>query len=198
MRNDSLGNDPRAIWQDQPTEASVLTLEKIKQKVRELHAETHRQLLGSLIVPIIAVAFYGVGMTQLRDPTLQPLYAFVIAWSLAGLYFLNRGMWTRAMPGDAALDTGLEFYRREVERRRTYFRRVVLWSFGPVVMALAALILSAVKVGILTRGTFPNAAPFLTLVVVWIAAYGTLRIRGQRKLRREIDELNDIERQKSE
>jgi hypothetical protein len=37
--------------------------------------------------------------------------------------------------------------------------------------------------------------PFLTLVVVWIAAYLVVRMRDQRKLRREIDELNDIERQ---
>jgi len=98
------------------------------------------------------------------------------------------------MPGDAPLSTGLQFYRREVERRRAYYGRVLLWSFGPVLMAIAALILSAVKAGILNRGTFPKAMPFLTLTVVWMAAYLVIRMREQRKLQREIDELNEIER----
>jgi hypothetical protein len=53
MRNDSIGNDPRTIWQNQPMEPSAMTLERIRQKVQELHAETRRQLLGSLIVPLL-------------------------------------------------------------------------------------------------------------------------------------------------
>jgi hypothetical protein len=44
-------------------------------------------------------------------------------------------------------------------------------------------------------GIFPNATPFLTLVVVWIAAYFVIRVREQRELRREVDELDDIERE---
>lgn len=169
-----------------------MTLEKIRQKVRELHAKTRRQLLGNLVVPLVAVAFYGFGMKQI--PALQPVFAMVIAWSLAGLYFLNRGMWSAAMPGDAALSTGLEFYRREVERRRYLFRRLLMWSFGPVLLALATLIFSAVELGILNRSTFPKAMPFLTLVAVWIAGYFVMRMREQRELQREIEELKEIER----
>jgi preprotein translocase subunit YajC len=37
--------------------------------------------------------------------------------------------------------------------------------------------------------------PFLILVVVWIVAYFMMRVGQQRELQREIDDLNDIERQ---
>jgi hypothetical protein len=195
MRDDSPENDPKTIWQNQPTEPSVMTLEKIRQKVRELHAKTRRQLLGNLAVLPIVVAFYAFGIKQF--PALQPLFALPIAWSLAGLYFLNRGMWSAAMPGDAALSTGLEFYRREIERRRYLFRRVLLWSFGPMLLAIGTFILAIVKIGVRDRGIFPNAMPFMTLVVIWIAAYFVIRMREQRELQREIDELNDIERENS-
>jgi hypothetical protein len=103
-------------------------------------------------------------------------------------------MWSAAMSGDAALSTGLEFYRREVERRRFFFRRILLWSFGPGMLAIATLIVSGVRIGILNRSTFPKAMPFLTLVAVWVPAYFVMRMRQQRELQREIDELNDIER----
>ena len=170
-----------------------MTLEKIRQKVRELHAKTRRQLLGNLAVLLVVVAFYGLGTKQF--PALQPLFAFPIAWSLAGVYFLNRGMWFGPMSEDAALSTGLESYRREIARRRNLFRRVLLWSFGPVLLAIGTFILALVKVS--DRGIFPNAMPFMTLVVIWIAAYFVIRMREQRELQREIDEPNDIERENS-
>ena len=99
------------------------------------------------------------------------------------------------MPGDAALSTGLEFYRREIERRRHLFRRVLLWSFAPVLLTFGAFILTLAKIGVGDGGIFPNAMPFMTLVVIWIAAYFIIRMREQRELRREIDELNEIERE---
>jgi hypothetical protein len=193
MRDDLPENDPRTIWQDQLTEPSVMTLEKIRQKVRELHAKTRRQLVGNLAVLLFVLAFYGFGIKQF--PALQALFLFAIAWSLAGLYFLNRGMWSATMPGDAALNTGLEFYRQEIERRRYLFRRVLLWSFGPVILAIGTFILILAKIEVKGRGIFPNAVPFVALVVVWIVAYFVIRMREQRELQREIDQINEIERE---
>jgi hypothetical protein len=191
MPDDFPEKDPRTIWQNQPTEPSVMTLDNIRKKVRELHAKTRRQLLGNFAVPLIIVAFYAFGIRHF--PGLQPFFAFAIAWSLAGLYVLNRGMWSAAMPGDAALSTGLEFYRREIERRRYLIHRVLLWSFGPVLLAIGTFIVVLAKIGGGDKGIFPNAMPFMILVVIWIAAYFVIRMREQRELQREIDDLNEIE-----
>lgn len=170
-----------------------MTIEKIRQKVRELHTKTRRQLLGNLAVLLLVVAFYGIGTRQF--PELKALLALPIAWSLAGLYFLNRGMWSRAMPGDEAWSTGLQSYRREIARRRDLYRRVLLWSFGPVLLAIGTFILALVRVS--DRPIFPNAMPFMTLVVIWIGAYFVIRMREQRQLQHEIEELNAIERENS-
>lgn len=48
-------------------------------------------------------------------------------------------------------------------------------------------------VGTTERGIFPNGLPFLMGVVVWIIAYFVIRVREQRELQRESDELNDLE-----
>src|ERR1700733_13268861 len=103
MRNDSPPNDPRAIWQNQPTEPSIMTLEKIRQKTRELHAKTRRQVIGNLIVPLAVFAFAGYGIAKFHNAGLRTVFACAIVWSLAGQYFLNRGMWSAMLPGDAAL-----------------------------------------------------------------------------------------------
>ena len=193
MQDDLQDKDPRAIWQNQPTEVSEVTLEKIRQKVRDLRAKTRRQLLGNLSLLLVVGFFYVFDVKQSLG--MQPLFLLAIAWSLAGLYFLNRGMWSMAMPGDAALSTGLEFYRREVERQRYLFRRVLMWSFGPVLLAIGAFIAALSKVITKDWKIFPNAMPFMTLVVIWIAAYFVIRKRERHILQREIDELKTIEKE---
>jgi hypothetical protein len=184
-------NDPRKVWQSQPTESSIMTPEKIRQKVRNLDRRTRRQLLGNLAVALVAPAFYGLGLK--RVPQLVPLLVFAFAWSLAGLYFVNRRMWPRAMPEVAGLNTGIEAYRRAIERRRYLIRRTLLWSFGPVILVIGAFIAGLAKLAG-DRSLFPNALPFLSLVVIWIVAYFIIRMREQRELQREIDELREIEK----
>ena len=197
MRNDSPEIDPQRIWQGQPAGSSQVTLEKIRLKMRELHAKTRKQMLGTLVAPLAAVFFYIFEAKEfpfLRD-VLQPLSILALIWSFAGLFFLNRGMWPLELPPDAGLTTGLDFCRREIERRRLLLRRVLFWSFGPVLLCLATVILALVLAGTKDRSIFPNGLPFLALVAAWIVGYFVVRLREQRELQREIDELNQIGRE---
>ena len=195
MRDDFPENDPRKIWQDQPKEISTVTLKMIRMKVQDLHAKTRRNMLGIWAGPLAVGGFsaYGIKLVHGVFPVLEVTFVIAIVWSLAGVYFFSRGMWSAAMPGDAALSTGIEFYRREIERHRALYGRVLLWSLGPIVLALAAFILFLVIVG---RGEiFTKGLPFLILIVIWFGAYFFLRMRAWRDLQREIDDLKDIESQ---
>ena len=197
MRNDLPGNDPKAIWQDQPTEVPRMTLEKIKQKVRESESKRRRGLFGSVVVMLEVIAVSSFGIVRAQNDGLRLLFALAIAWALAGQGFLHRGMWPQAnLQTDATLDTGMVFYRRELERHRSLTRRGLQWSFGPVVLSIVALI--AVLLGMggnhLSRSMLISMMPFTTLFVVWIFAFFLLRARQHRKLLREVDALNEIER----
>ena len=175
-----------------------MTIERIRHKVGELHAKTRRQMLANLVVPLVVVALCGFGMKQFPHPGLRSLFAFAIAWSLAGVYFLNRGMWPVILPLDAASSTGLESYRREVERRRSLDGRILLWGFGPMVFAVATLIVLILTLGTESGMRLQQAllkmTPFLTLLAIWFVGFFVIRMRQQRDLQREIDELNSIEK----
>ena len=198
MRNDSSGNDLKTIWRNQPTEPSAMTLEKIRKKTEELNAKTRRELIKGIAGPLTVVAICGFCI-RFPDPGLRAILAFAVAWSLIGQYFLNRGMWSPALPGDAALSTGLESYRREVERQRSLFSRIMLWQFGPLVFAVAILVVVITSLGtgnggMLLKETLLKMSPFLTLTAIWIVAVFVIRMRQQRELQREIDELKEIDR----
>jgi hypothetical protein len=189
----------RAVWQSQPTVTSTMTMKLIRSKARDLQAKTRSQLLGTAAAPLAAAFLYAFGIREFPalEHVLHPLFAFALVWSLAGLYFLSGGMWSSVMPGDAGLSTGLEFCRGEIKRRRYLLRRALLWSLGPVLLAIGTFILALAMIGTKDRGLFPNGLPFLALVVIWLLGYFVMRAREQRELKREIDELNDLEKDNS-
>ena len=195
MQNDSPESGVRTVWLNQPTEKPTMISKLIEQRSRELRAKTLRKLIGTVAFPLAAGLFYAYSMKEfpaLRQ-VLQPPFAFAVAWGLAGLYFLNRGMWSAVMAGDIGLNRGLEVCRQEIERQRDLVRLSLVWSFGPLMLAVATFVLGLAMVSTRERGIFPNGLPFLVLMVVWIVSWFVIRFREQRGLQREIDELKDIE-----
>jgi hypothetical protein len=195
MQNDSPENGVRTIWLNQPTENPTMISKLIEQRSRKLSANTRRKLIGTVAGPLVAGILYAYSMKEfpaLRQ-VLQPPFSFAVAWGLAGLYFLNRGMWSAVIPGDVGLNTGLEVCRLEIERQRDLVRRLLVWSFGPAMLAIATFVLALAMVSTRERGIIPNGLPFLILMVVWIVSCFVLRLHEQRGLQRELDELKDLE-----
>jgi hypothetical protein len=184
-----MANDPKQIWQHQPTEQSTMTLEKIQTKVRELNARTRQDLIKAIVSPVLVAVISCLAFAAMHNQAQRWVLAFAFAWSLAGQRALHRGMRLATLPGDAAMTTALDYYRREVERRRALYRRGLLWSFGPIVLALAAFCIPFTR----NPELLPNALPFMALVVFWIVAFFILRMRIQKDLQHEIDDLKNIE-----
>ena len=168
-----------------------MTLDKIRQKTQELHAKTRREVLGRMITPWLVVGVSAYLIAHIDGAVPRAVFAFAIVWCLAGQYFLNRGMWSAMLPGDAALSTGLESYRREVQRRRYLSGRFLLWTFAPLVLAL---IVPVVSFGIRNPGTLLKMIPYVPLLVIWIVIILVMKMRDRRELEREINDLSDLER----
>jgi hypothetical protein len=195
MQDDSPENGVKTIWLNQPTEKPIMISKLIEQRSRTLRAKTRRGLIGTVAGPLAAGFFYAYSMRAfpaLRQ-VVQASFAFAVAWGLAGLYFLNRGMWSAVTPGDLGIKTGLEVCRLEVERQRDLVRRSLVWSFGPTMLATATFILALAMVSPGAQGIIPNALPFLIVLVVWMVSFFVIKLRQQRELQREIDELRDLE-----
>jgi hypothetical protein len=189
MPNDLPNGDPKDLWQNQPTERPSMTLKLIRSRARQLHAKTRRKFIGTLTGPIVVLLLSAFWIRTPLRQVLGPLCAFAFVWSLIGVYFLNRGMWSGEMPGDADPRTGLAFCRRELERQRDQGRRTLLWLFGPVVMAIGTFIFGL----LIVAPSLSPILPFLIIVLLWIVSFLMLRLRGLRQLQYEIEELNDLE-----
>ncbi|MBN9660194.1 MAG: hypothetical protein J0H49_18545 [Acidobacteria bacterium] len=196
MRNERPGDKLKAIWHDQPTEMTAMTSKLIQMRARDLRAKTRKKLIGTIAGPIAVGVCYALGLWLFprHASMLHPLFLLALGWSLCGLYFLNRAMWSSVVPGDAGPLTGLEFCRAELGRRRQLLGRLLLWSLGPLLLSLGTFILAIGLSGTPGHSLLPNGLPFLVLTAVWIVVYFGLRVKEQRELRMEIEELEEIGR----
>jgi fatty-acid desaturase len=193
MRADFYEDDPKTIWQSQGTEISKMSSVLLRQKARELQARRRRQVFGTVVVPVVVAFFYAFCVEEFPhlQPILHSLFVFALIWSVTGLYFTNRGKLWREMPEDAGFSTGLAFCRRAIEQQLNYFRRSLLWSLGPILLAIGTFIVAvAVRTSL-----FPKGMPFIALLVVWIASYLSIWVRQHRNLQHELDELREIDRE---
>jgi type II secretory pathway component PulM len=186
-----LPNDPKQIWQNQPREMSGKTLEKmIQRRARELNAKTRGELITMVALLLLTVAFSVFGIVKAHGPIQRIAFAATIVWALASLYAVNRGMWSRMLPGDAGVTTGLQFYRRELAQRRSLLGRSWGWTLGPLLLPIATFFAPLVS-----REQLPKILPFVSLLVVWIVAFFLIRVHTRKGLQCEIDELDEIEKE---
>jgi hypothetical protein len=176
-------SDPQQLWKNQPEqEAIAMNLDEIRRRVEALRKKTKKELTNNVAVTGAVALLAGVGLFRTHDPIQQAGFGLALVWALAGLYFVNRGLWET----EAGAMPGVETYRLEIERRRSLFHRSIKWLFGPTVLASAMLGLP----GVTAAGINQKAAPFFVLLASWIVAYFYMRSQGIDCLQREIENLN--------
>ncbi|HEX3878308.1 MAG TPA: hypothetical protein VHW24_15055 [Bryobacteraceae bacterium] len=183
-------NDAGTIWRNQPEEEVTVQLEQfIHRRTMEIHSSTRSEILMSIGA---AVFFFVVIMLRTPapgDPLLDIGLVALVVWAAAVLYVFRRQFWPRASSRpDATATTGLEYYRKELERRRDHLRIEWLWH-GP--LFLASLILIAVIFGRSFVGwaSLRSAAPLIALLAAWFVFGVVRRLRQARELQRQIDEM---------
>ncbi|HLY41265.1 MAG TPA: hypothetical protein VKR52_08625 [Terracidiphilus sp.] len=185
-------NDPQKLWQNQPREETTLTLKLIRQRAQELHTRTRRELLSNLaMIPVVAAGAW-LGFIETHDSGFRSVLVAALVWAVAGQYLVHRGMGSATAPERSALMTGLDFYRREITRRRNLLARFLQWTVGPIILCIGTLIL--LFSGMARAVGKPGAVlPFTTLGVIWFVLVLVLRSRHQRELKAELDLLNQME-----
>jgi hypothetical protein len=192
MSDQTRAKDVGTIWRNQPEEELAVNLEQIvKRRTEELSSSTRSEIVMSVGA---ALLFVGV-MVWRFAPTYERLqevgFAAVIAWTVISMYRFRGRIWRRnpSRP-DAIAATCLEYYRKELERRRDHLTNAWLWH-GPLFLACATFI------AILTRGKalqpFRNVVPLVVLLAVWTGFGIWRRYRQARELQREIDELEPLD-----
>jgi hypothetical protein len=187
MPDDSKPNDPGTVWRDQPAETLPVSLDT---RARQLYASTRSEILMSLCAALLLIGVVAWRFNAERHRVPLLVLAAGVLWVLVSLYWFRDRIWPKQPAGgDALAATGIEHYRRELQRRRDHLRNEWLWH-GPLVLACAAL--AAIYMGDLFVAwrRLESVLPLLVLLAVWTVFSIGSRRRQARAIQREIDGLD--------
>jgi hypothetical protein len=197
MPDNLQSDDPRQLWQGQVLESNRISLALIRQRAQMLQNRGKSQALGRLTTPVVIGLLYLFSVKSFSGQwsPLHPLFAVALAWGITGAYFLRRSDSSKFTASNAGFSDGLKFCRDEVERQRRHLRGTLQWTFAPILVAIASFLLALAEVS--SAAMFVRATPLISLVILWIGAYFLLRMRQDRALRRELEDLAELENERT-
>jgi hypothetical protein len=190
MPDSTRSKDPAALWKAQPEEKRQVNLEQIvNRRTEELHASTRSEILMSIGAAVLFAVVMAWRIAPGGDRLLEAGLAAVIGWAAISLFWFRRWIWRREPPRpDAVAASGVDYYRKELERRRDHLRNEWLWH-GPLLLACLILVAILTSRSHLGFDRFASALPLIALLALW-TGYGLWRrLRQAKELQREIDHL---------
>jgi len=180
-------NDIHRLWQDQPAEKALMTVEDIRNRAGRLESKVGsrnlREYAGAAFLLIACVVF---GWRE-KNVTVLIGGAFMMLAAAYISYHLRRFGAVRSMPSDLGLKDCLNFHRAELVRQRDLYLGVWQWYLLPLVPGAALILIGRVvehpERKWLTLGV---ALGFVATVVI----LGKLNERVARRVQGRIDDLD--------
>ena len=188
-------NDPRNIWKNQPTEAFKMSADELRRKSQQRQRKDRFVAVYSIISGLILFVFFAWTFARVHNEVVPHIGVGVMSlWGIYYAYQAYKWFWQERLAPDAALNTTVQSYRSELEKRRDYGRHI--WSrlglpFG--LLGLAMVIVPGLIKSLDAPRLLLSFVPFFVLFAIWCAIYFPMRKRGQQKLQQEIEELRVFE-----
>ena len=189
-------NDPRNIWRNQTTEAFKMSADELRRKAQQRERKSRFEAAYSIIIGLILFVFFAWAFARAHELASRIGFGVLSLWGIYFAYKACKRIWQERLAPDATLNTTLQSYRSELEKRRDYARHV--WRKAGLTFVFAGMALIVVPSLIKSLGTprlLLNFAPLFVLLAIWCAIFFPMRKRNQRKLQQEIEELRVFERE---
>jgi hypothetical membrane protein len=196
MPSDFPMKDPQEIWQNQPTEPLKMSASDLRRKALVRQSKARLEALSTIILGIILCVVFGWSFARAHEMLARMGWGLLSLCMIYAAYHAYKWIWPQSLPEEAPISTCLEFYRRELERRRDYLHR--WWRSGLPLFLLLGMVMAGVGTGARNAPPHPllNALPFFLILTIWAVAFLLMRKKlGRENLQQEIEELRAFERE---
>jgi hypothetical protein len=192
-----LTNDPRNIWKNQATEAFKMSADQLQRKAEQREKKSRFEAVYSTILLLIVFVFFAWSFARVHEVVPRMGFGVLSLWGIYFAYQRSKRFWQVRPAPDATLNTTLQCYRSELEKRRDYARHVWRKAGLTFVLLGVAMVIAPALIQSLDapRLLLLKFGPFFALLAVWCAIFFPRMKRQQQKLQQEIEELRGFERE---
>ena len=193
MANDPLRNDLSKLWQNQKTEDVQMSIDAMRVQTHKFQRRILWRNVREYAGAALLVALFGFHFFNSDGVLLRTGSALVILGTLYVVYQIHRRGSSQPVPAETGIRPWLDFHRTELMRQRDAMQSVWRWYILPFVPGFAVITLSRaienpavnwVRLGATVAGC----------AIVFVLIF-QLNQRAARKLQRQIDELEDLEKE---
>ncbi|HEY7337693.1 MAG TPA: hypothetical protein VH639_22565 [Bryobacteraceae bacterium] len=194
MPSDFPVKDPQKIWQSQATEPFKMSANELRYRALQRQSKARLEARSSVIIGLVLSVFFAWTFTMAHTVLARTGWVLLSLWGIYAAYHAYKWVWPWNLPQDAPISTCLEFYRRELERRRDHLRR--RWWRSGLPFLLLGMAMVIVGTGAQNAPPHPllNALPFILLFAIWAVALVFMNKKlGRENIQQEIEELRKFE-----
>lgn len=173
-----------------------MSADDIRRKAGKLERKVFWLNALNYVAALVVVIFFGSQFWHTPDALTRVGFGLLIAGMLNVAWQLHRKGSSRSLPADMGLASGLEFFKRELERRRDLPRTIWPWGLAPLIPGWVVLTVAVARTNpghlrhLGLSLTVFNLVAAAAVVFVW-----KLDQRAARRLQRQIDELDALQKQ---
>lgn len=189
-------NDPRNIWQNQPTEPFKMSTEEIRRKAQQRQKKARSIALLGITIGLSLFVVFAWTFARVHEVVPRMGWGLMSLWGIYFAYQVYRWILPARLAPQATVSTSIEFYKSELERRRDWDRHVWRRSGLPVCfLGLAMVVVPPLIRSLNTPRLLANYVPIFVLLLVWVIAFFRLKKRQQQELQQETEELRVLEKE---
>ena len=178
-----------------------MSADEMRRRAQHFQANARLMALVWITIGMVLCVFFALTFVRVHEVLPRIGWGLLSLWGIYGAYHAYRWIWPRNLSQDAPVSTCLEFYRRELERRRDYERH--LWWRSGMPFCLLGIVIAVAGTGARNASPFKllYAVPFFVLLAIWAVGIFFLKKRlrpnqfGPQNIQQEIDELRVFERE---
>lgn len=185
MATDLPPDDLQALWREQPSGQTLLTIEEVRRLAASFQRRVHRRNLFEYTGGALGIAGHIVIAIVIRNPLVRAGSLLVIAGLIYVCYQVHRRASSPRAPADLAPRPGIGFLTSQLERQRDALRSVWSWYVLPPIPGLLLVLVAGAK-------STAHAIINVTGLVVLSAGVVWANQHAAKGLQRQIERLASI------
>lgn len=190
------------VWRSQPAERIDISLEDVRRRAQRLERKVSWRNAREYVACVLVVGVFGYYASVFPDALIRAGCGLVIAGALFTAFRLHKMGAARKIPAELAFRACIGFQREELKRQRDLLLGVWQWYLLPFVPGMMVFLAGLFEFAMrqphasgharTVAGVLALAAAGCAVVFVGVAK---LNDWAARKLQREIDALDRLERE---